>query len=499
MVKIRNLFGDRYKGRQGDAVYQGRYGKQIRRTWNDRKKNRSPAQEEQKARFRQAHAWVRTLSTEEIEGLKRFTAEHYPSLTWQQYAIKTALDRGRVSVTTHEHVETQEVYKSDWDLEGWDYRQEITLTNNNSTDLTDFQVKLTLDDTKVGPHFRWDLGGADLRFFDSNGTKLTYYVETWDEANRTATVWVKVTLIPAGGSTTIKMYYGNEQAVSESDANAVFEFFDDFETWEGWIQHGDGQVSQSAAYVKHGSYSLKKSSNGDPNGGCKAIGKTLGRNIVLECWILRESNSGSNADRVGVIDDNGNGYGLYKVDKNKYIGIDKRTNYTGTTYNKKSATTTNKKWYFTQLILTDTQVIAQYVDDSGTLKRTSLDDTDYTQFTRVYVFGGYPYYVDYMRIRKHAKQEPVETWGNETYGRITKQVTVVTTTVTVSHSGLEAVEVYDNQGNLLTREDGLSNVAEGKITQMHAVRFTLSEPQPIGRVVYWSISGVRNEWTAGGT
>ncbi len=493
MVKIRNIFGDEYKGKQGNAVYQKRYGRQIRRLRDGRKRNNSPAQEEQKARFRQAHAWVKSLSTQEIEGLKRFVAEHYPELTWQQYAIKTALDRGKATVTIHETELSKETWLDDWDLVEWYYRQEITLSNQLTRDLVGYQKRLNLDDTKVGPHFRWDLGGADLRFYDSNGTKLPYYVEDWNEANRTATVWVKVPLIPAGGSTTIKMYYYNEQATSESDPTQVFDFFDDFETWEGWTQYGSGVVSQSSTYVKHGQYALRKTGYGDPNGGYKAIGKTLGRNIILEAWIMRDYNSGANADRIGVIDDSGNGYGFIKSDPDDYIAVDKRTGYNAVVYGKVTAVTTNKIWYWCQLVITDSEVISQVVDDGGTLKQAVFADTDYNQFTRVYVFGGYPYNVDYMRMRQYAEQEPVETWGVETYGRITKQVTVVTTTVTVSHSGLQKVEVYDPSGNLLVTHDALSDLKEGKITQMHAVKFEGDTAQPVGKVVFWSISGVRNE------
>jgi hypothetical protein len=42
-------------------------------------------------------------------------------------------------------------------------------------------------------------------------------------------IWVKVPSIPANGTATIYMHYGNPEATSASDAEAVFEFFDDFE------------------------------------------------------------------------------------------------------------------------------------------------------------------------------------------------------------------------------------------------------------------------------
>ena len=39
---------------------------------------------------------------------------------------------------------------------------------------------------------------------------------------------MKVPEIPAGGVKVINMLYGNEGAMNESDGEAVFEFFDDF-------------------------------------------------------------------------------------------------------------------------------------------------------------------------------------------------------------------------------------------------------------------------------
>jgi len=302
------------------------------------------------------------------------------------------------------------------DYSYWPWRRRILITNKNSYDLKDFQVKITLNSSTF--NFSTTTDGSSIRFSwvnQSSGEEvhIPYYIEEWDSFREQATIWIKVPEIPANGTTTVYMYYGNSLAQSESDPNEVFDFYDDFESWSGWIQYGTGVVSQDSTYIKHGKYSLLKDTNGDPNGGYKEIGTTLGRNIILEAWIMRTSNSGSNADRIGVIDDNGNGYGLYKEDYGDTLGVDKRTNYAGTTSPTVTATTTNNNWYWCQLIITDTQVIAQLTDDSGTLKQAILSDTSYNTFTRVYVFGGYPYYVDYLRIRKYADQDPTTVVGSE--------------------------------------------------------------------------------------
>ena len=54
--------------------------------------------------------------------------------------------------------------------------------------------------------------GEDLRFFDANGTALSYDIEQWNESGDSY-VWVRVPKIDAGSTTdSIWMYYGNAVA-----------------------------------------------------------------------------------------------------------------------------------------------------------------------------------------------------------------------------------------------------------------------------------------------
>jgi hypothetical protein len=70
--------------------------------------------------------------------------------------------------------------------------------------------------------------GADVRFTDANGNELDYWIENWDYAGKNTRIWVKVQTIPANGETKIKMHYGNPSAISSSNGEATFDFFDDF-------------------------------------------------------------------------------------------------------------------------------------------------------------------------------------------------------------------------------------------------------------------------------
>lgn len=70
MVKITNDFGEVKKGRAGGMVYQTLYGRQIRRLAGSSPSTSSPLQDEIKNNFRDAVAWLQSLSPEEITEIK---------------------------------------------------------------------------------------------------------------------------------------------------------------------------------------------------------------------------------------------------------------------------------------------------------------------------------------------------------------------------------------------------------------------------------------------
>ena len=109
------------------------------------------------------------------------------------------------------------------------YRNPITIKNKTWDDLSNYQVLVELSSS----NFDFDLvqsDGADIRFTDSDGNLLDYWIESWDKLNETAKIWVKIPSIPAPpDKVEIFMYYGNPLVSSASDGDATFEFFDDFE------------------------------------------------------------------------------------------------------------------------------------------------------------------------------------------------------------------------------------------------------------------------------
>lgn len=107
----------------------------------------------------------------------------------------------------------------------WKYQRDITIRENSGITLSDYQVLVELR----GENFPNEAqsSGADIRFMDSKGSDLYYWIESWDHAGKRGKVWVKVPFIPRNEEAKLIMYYGNPDAISESDGNKVFDFFGD--------------------------------------------------------------------------------------------------------------------------------------------------------------------------------------------------------------------------------------------------------------------------------
>jgi len=120
-------------------------------------------------------------------------------------------------------------------LSGWNYRRPVRINNaGNPNNLTYYQVLVTVDTASLisAGKMRPDCG--DIRFTDADGvTLLAYWIESGINTSTTK-IWVKVPAIPGSSIYTIYMYYGNPDAVSMSDPDSVFIFFDDFEKDRGW-------------------------------------------------------------------------------------------------------------------------------------------------------------------------------------------------------------------------------------------------------------------------
>jgi len=95
-----------------------------------------------------------------------------------------------------------------WYNTAWQYRTQITISNPGGTVLSDYQVQIILS----SPDFDFTKvlnDGSDIRVTSDDGiTPIPFWIENSWHTSGPDTIWTKVPVIPAGG-TTVFVYYGN--------------------------------------------------------------------------------------------------------------------------------------------------------------------------------------------------------------------------------------------------------------------------------------------------
>jgi len=153
-------------------------------------------------------------SSWECQGLEDFGAESNDTSVW-------------FNVTGFDGYAGGESEKAPWWNQSWSYRQEITINNSLSINLTEFQVNIRLNSSSVGDNFSWGSDEDALRFTwynesDGNQTGIEHWIENWSASNQNASVWIRVPLIPMQNSSTVFMYYGNQYAQPVANFSGTF-------------------------------------------------------------------------------------------------------------------------------------------------------------------------------------------------------------------------------------------------------------------------------------
>jgi VCBS repeat-containing protein len=197
---------------------------------------------------------------------------------------------------------------ADWLDPAWSHRSTVSVSNPGGTQLSNFQVHLSLDSTFDFSNAKTD--GSDVRITSDNGsTLLPFWIESWNDSTKTASVWIKVPSIPPAGST-FYLYYGNPTATSASNGQGTFEFFDDFESsgqipgyfqlsagqtvlvqdqsWEGSAPHTLSVIENAGGgYTYWGYYGLQGYAAG---GGTCSVGVGLAFSSDMVNWTKYTSN-----------------------------------------------------------------------------------------------------------------------------------------------------------------------------------------------------------------
>lgn len=197
----------------------------------------------------------------------------------------------------------------------------------------------------------------------------------------------------------MKSHFLRASAGNQNQDNNIV-FYDNFETFTDWVTYGSGVVSQSSDQAYSGTYSLKKSTNADPNGAYKLLDSPVTRNYTIEAWIFSPPRASSAADRIWIGDSSGNGYGFNRGSTT--IGVERRNGGTGTNLTSNSNTRTNEVWY--RVVFTanadNTFTVSVYnADGSLRISFTSISNSQFTgEFDRIYVSGGFDYFVDELKV-----------------------------------------------------------------------------------------------------
>ena len=189
---------------------------------------------------------------------------------------------------------------------------------------------------------------------------------------------------------------------SKSKPNLLF--YDNFDDDIGWESYGMGKVKKSDEKSWRGQYSLKKDTNSDPNGGYKLIGKKLKAPFIFSGWLYRpDIEDGRWADRLAIEDENNNGYGFSVGHGRKITAIERRDKGTAHSevLNFKRIAPPLSSWYhFMMCFGLNGKLSLSIHDASGIYLVDSIEckDNSYKEFDRIVVHGGYPYYIDDLKI-----------------------------------------------------------------------------------------------------
>ncbi len=119
------------------------------------------------------------------------------------------------------------VNSQQWYSPDWAYRQQITINPSlTNSDLNNFPVLIAIT-TSLNPVFQnAQIDGDDILFTSDDGvTKLDHEIERYNAmvGSEKLYAWVKVPLVSSNFDTIIYMYYGNPNAGSQENPEAVWD------------------------------------------------------------------------------------------------------------------------------------------------------------------------------------------------------------------------------------------------------------------------------------
>ncbi|WP_415889493.1 pilus assembly protein [Neptuniibacter sp. SY11_33] len=181
--------------------------------------------------------------------------------------------------------------------------------------------------------------------------------------------------------------------------------FADTDFSSGWSAYSNGNVSRSSTVAQDDSFSLKKTDNDDPHGGYKDIGSTVDYDdFTFEAWIYRPTVGTQNgqSDRLSLSNGSASGYGFNVSQSN--IKIERRNSGGASSISSTvSFTRPRDEWYrvvFESETGNKFKLTVYNSSGSQLATVTSNADSNYSNFSRLYIHGGHEYYVDNITINE---------------------------------------------------------------------------------------------------
>lgn len=105
------------------------------------------------------------------------------------------------------------------------YENEIYFTaiERSKNDLIDYQVLMELNGSNF--YFTPNINTQNIAFYNEKKESLNYWIEKWDASAKEAKIWVKIPVLKANE---IKNLIMDLNGTGESNGEATFDFFDDF-------------------------------------------------------------------------------------------------------------------------------------------------------------------------------------------------------------------------------------------------------------------------------
>jgi len=302
---------------------------------------------------------------------------------------------------------------------GWAKVKPVIIDNSqNSESLTNYQVKL---EVPYNSDMQSDFD--DLRFTNSSGTNLDYWIEEKTDGVE-ATIWIEVDSISASSKTTIFMFYDNDGASAGSNGSNTFVGFDDFSNdLSNWSKRG-GSCSDTPT-ISSGQLTIDCDGAGDFHYGYTAspFSDSTARSDewIVEANVYTDSDSGTLGDNALLIlssTDGGDGNYGYKfyftgMRANSDNGfIYERSGSSWTLLDTSTWTPTTDDWYKLKTTVTSSE-ITNYVMDKEDNIKTTTSTTDTTLTAGVFGFRLWEQNVimDDFKVRKYTDIEPTASLG----------------------------------------------------------------------------------------